>query len=67
MLKRPTCKGANLTSERNVLRGEIRENFPSDDGQLRPALPYLPLHMGRLPEWAMEVVSWDVGIAASEV
>ena len=67
MLKRPTCKGTNLTSERNILRRELRENFPRDHGQLLPALHYLHHQFGHLPEWAMEVVSWHLGIAASEV
>ncbi|MCH8310895.1 MAG: NAD(P)H-dependent oxidoreductase subunit E [Chloroflexi bacterium] len=56
-----------MTSERNVLRRELRENFPRDHGQLLPALHYLHHEFGYLPDWAMEVVSWHLGIPASEV
>ena len=34
---------------------------------LLPALHYLQHRFGYLPDWAMEVVSWHLGIPASEV
>ncbi len=56
-----------MTSERNILRGELRERFPRNHGQLLPALHYLQHQYGHLPDWAMEVVGWHLGIPASEV
>ncbi|MDP6454687.1 MAG: NAD(P)H-dependent oxidoreductase subunit E [SAR202 cluster bacterium] len=41
--------------------------FPRHHGQLLPALHYLQSEFGHLPDWAMEVVSWHLGIPASEV
>ena len=41
--------------------------FPRNHGELLPALHYLQHEYGYLPEWAMEVVSWHLGIPASEV
>ena len=45
----------------------LRERFPRDRGQLLPALHYLQHEHGYLPDWAMEVVGWHLGIPASEV
>lgn len=56
-----------MTSERNVLRRELTEQFPRERGQLLPALHYLHHQFGYLPDWAMETVSWYLGIPASEV
>lgn len=56
-----------LTSERNVLRGELRKLFPRNHGQLLPALHYIQHQYGHLPDWGMEVVGWHLGIPASEV
>ena len=56
-----------LTTDRNTLRSVLREKFPRDHGQLLPALHFLQHEFGHLPDWAMEVVSWHLGIPASEV
>ena len=56
-----------MTSERNILRGELRELFPRNHGQLLPALHYLQHQYGHLPDWGMEVVGWHLGIPDSEV
>ena len=54
-------------SDRQTLRAELREKFPRDHGQLLPALHYLHHEFGHLPDWAMEVVGWHLGIPSSEV
>ncbi len=56
-----------MTSERNEIRATLREKFPRDRGQLLPALHFLQHEFGYLPDWAMEVVGWHLGIPASEV
>ena len=56
-----------MNTERNELRTTLREKFPRDHGQLLPALHFLQHEFGFLPDWAMEVVSWHLGIPASEV
>ena len=56
-----------LPTDRNALRRELRERFPRDHGQLLPALHYLHHEFGHLPDWAMEVVGWHLGIPSSEV
>ena len=56
-----------LPSDRNSLRRELRERFPRNHGQLLPALHYLHHEYGHLPDWAMEVVGWHLGIPSSEV
>lgn len=56
-----------MTSERNELRAHLRERFPRNHGQLLPALHFLQHEFGFLPDWAMEVVGWHLGIPASEV
>ncbi len=45
----------------------MREKFPREHGQLLPALHYLQHEFDYLPDWGMEVVSWHLGIPASEV
>jgi NADH:ubiquinone oxidoreductase subunit E len=54
-------------SDRNELRNVLREKFPREHGQLLPALHHLQHEFGFLPDWGMEVVSWHLGIPASEV
>ena len=56
-----------MTTDRNELRAALRKTFPRDHGQLLPALHYLQHEFGYLPDWAMEVVGWHLGIPASEV
>ncbi len=56
-----------MTSERNKLRGVLREKFPRNHGELLPALHFLQHEFGYLPGWGMEVISWHLGIPASEV
>ena len=56
-----------LTSDRNTLRRELRDRFPRNHGQLLPALHFIHHDYGYLPDWAMEVVGWHLGIPASEV
>ncbi len=53
--------------QRNTLRATLRERFPRDRGHLLPALHHLQHEHGYLPDWAMEVVGWHLGIPASEV
>ena len=50
-----------------ALRAVLRSLFPRDRGQLLPALHHLQHAHGYLPDWAMEVVGWHLGIPASEV
>ncbi len=52
---------------RKALRAVLRERFPRDRGQLLPALHHLQHEFGHLPDWAMEVVGWHLGIPVSEV
>ena len=52
---------------RNELRATLRQKFPRNRGQLLPALHYLHHEYGYLPNWAMEVVGWHLGVASSEV
>ena len=54
-------------TDQNTLRATLREKFPRDHGQLLPALHFLQHEFGYLPDWAMEVVGWHLGIPASEV
>ena len=51
----------------NSLRRELRARFPRNHGQLLPALHFLQHEFGYLPDWAMEVVGWHLGIPSSEV
>lgn len=54
-------------NNQNSLRRELRAKFPRNHGQLLPALHFLHHEFGYLPDWAMEVVGWHLGIPASEV
>ena len=56
-----------LITDQNTLRRELRTKFPRNHGQLLPALHFLQHEFGYLPDWAMEVVGWHLGIPASEV
>ncbi len=56
-----------MNNDRNELRGLLRRSFPREHGQLLPALHFLQHEFGYLPEWAMEVVGWHLGIPSSEV
>ena len=56
-----------MLTDKNTLRKLLREQFPRDHGQLLPALHFLSEQFGYLPEWALEVVGWHLGIPASEV
>lgn len=56
-----------VNRDRNELRATLRQRFPRNHGELLPALHYLQHEYGYLPEWAMEVVGWHLGIPASEV
>ena len=56
-----------MINDRNSLRRELRAKFPRNHGQLLPALHFLQHEFGYLPDWAMEVVGWHLGIPSSEV
>lgn len=56
-----------MNRERNTLRATLREKFPRNRGQLLPTLHFLRHEYGYLPDWAMEVVGWHLGIPSSEV
>ena len=56
-----------MTTDRNSLRRELIHKFPRNHGQLLPALHFPQHEFGHMPDWAMEVVGWHLGIPASEV
>ncbi len=56
-----------MITDRNMLRRELRASFPRNHSQLLPALHFLQHEFGYLPDWAMEVVGWHLGIPSSEV
>lgn len=56
-----------MTTDRNTLRATLRQNFPRNKGQLLPALHFLHEEFGYLPDWAMELTGWHLGIPVSEV
>ena len=56
-----------MVTDRKSLRAVLRERFPRSHGQLLPALHFLQHEFDYLPDWAMEVVGWHLGIPASEV
>ena len=56
-----------MNRERNELRATLRKKFQRNRGQLLPALHFLHHEFGYLPDWAMEVVGWHLGIPSSEV
>ncbi|MDA1347576.1 MAG: NAD(P)H-dependent oxidoreductase subunit E [Chloroflexi bacterium] len=53
--------------DQKSLRAILRNNFPRDRGQLLPALHFLQHEFGYLPDWAMELTGWHLGIPISEV
>jgi NADH:ubiquinone oxidoreductase subunit E len=53
--------------DQKSLRVILREKFPRDQGQLLPALHFLQHEFGYLPDWAMELTGWHLGIPVSEV
>ncbi len=53
--------------DRQHLRGILIEKFPREHGQLLSALHFLQDEFDYLPEWAMEIIGWHLGIPASEV
>ena len=55
------------TADQKGLRAVLRKRFPRDHGQLLPALHFVQHEYRYLPDWAMEVVGWHLGIPASEV
>ena len=55
------------TADQRGLRAVLREKFSRDHGELLPALHYVQHEYRYLPDWAMEVVGWHLGIPASEV
>ncbi len=55
------------TVDQRGLRAVLREKFPREHGQLLPALHFVQHEYRYLPDWAMEVVGWHLGIPASEV
>ena len=56
-----------MVDDRKSLRAALRDRFPRERGQLLPALHFLQHEFGYLPDWAMEVTGWHLGIPASEV
>ena len=56
-----------MNRDRNELRATLRQKFQRNRGQLLPALHFLQHEFGYLPDWAMEVVGWHLGIPSSEV
>lgn len=60
-------KKGELEGARRQLRTELRGLFARERAQLLPALHHLQHSYGYLPDWAMEVVSWHLGVPASEV
>ena len=49
------------------LRRHLIEEFPRERSSLLPALHYLQDTFSYLPDWAMEVVGWHLGVPASEI
>ena len=56
-----------MNTDMQSLRAALREKIPRNHGQLLPALHFLQHEYGHLPDWAMEVVGWHLGIPSSEV
>ena len=56
-----------MIDDRKSLRAALRDRFPRERGQLLPALHFLQHEFGYLPDWAMEVTGWHLGVPASEV
>ncbi len=56
-----------MITDKQSLREILRNTFPRSRAQLLPALHFIHNEFGHLPEWAIEVVGWHLGIPASEV
>lgn len=56
-----------LKQETTSLRSELRKNFDRERHELLPALHYVHEQFGFLPEWALEITGWHLGIPLSEV
>jgi len=56
-----------LTTEQSALRKNLLERFSRKRSNLLPALHYVHTEFGYLPDWAMEVTGWHLGIPVSEV
>ena len=52
---------------RNEFRKLLRQNFDRERDQLLPVLHFIHHEFGYLPDWAMEVTGWHLGIPTSEV
>ena len=52
---------------RHNLRKSLIEYFPRRRESLLPCLHYLQHTYGYLPEWALELLGWHLGVPASEV
>lgn len=53
--------------DQKSLRAILRKKFTRERGQLLPALHFLQHEFGYLPDWAMELTGWHLGIPVSEV
>ena len=51
----------------SALRKNLIERFSRERSNLLPALHYIHSEFGYLPDWAMEVTGWHLGIPVSEV
>ncbi len=56
-----------MTPDRENLRADFRRRFDQDRGELLPALHHIQHRFGYLPDLALEVLGWHLGIPASEV
>lgn len=56
-----------LITDRNKLRKILEDKFPKTHGNLLPALHFLHDEFGYLPDWAMEILGWHLGIPVSEI
>ncbi|MEC9439094.1 MAG: NAD(P)H-dependent oxidoreductase subunit E, partial [Chloroflexota bacterium] len=48
-------------------RKELVNRFQRSREQLLPSLHWVQKEYGYLPEWALEILSWHIGVSASEV
>ena len=53
--------------EQTALRNELRDQYPRDRTQLLPVLHFIHHKFGYLPDWAIELTGWHLGIPSSEV
>ena len=56
-----------MVIDQSSLRKNLIERFPRVRSNLLPALHYIHSEFGNLPDWAMEVTGWHLGIPVSEV